>query len=146
MLKYQITDKFQTLHLHRPSWYFWGGPSLPQTEKIFRPTCQLLVLLPIIQEFIVFLMSRLALLTLLCFGNVSACLHNLQICLHTVFKTSTLFQNSVPYSYVPIFWDMLLIFCSYLHHQERVKVLCEAGKSILHMTTDPQSDKVSHIS
>jgi len=146
MLKYQLTDKFQALHTHRPSWYLWGGPSLPQTEKILKSTCQLLVLLPIIQDFIIFLMSRLALLTLLCFGNVWARLQNLQICPHTVFKTTTLLQNSVPYCYVPVFWYMLLIFHSYLHHQERVKVLCGSGKSILHKTTDPQSDKFSHIS
>jgi len=146
MLKHQLTDKFQALHTHRPSWYLWGGHSLPQTEKILRSTCHLQVLLPIIQDFIVFLMSLLVLLTLLCFGNVWAWLHNLQIFPHTVFKTTTLLQNSVPYSYVPIFWYTLLIFHNYLTSSGKSESTMQGRKEHITQTMDPQSDKVSIIS
>jgi hypothetical protein len=125
--------------------WLWGGPNLPQTDKSFRSTCQLIVLLPIIQDFIMFLMSWLALLTLLCFGNFWTCLHNLQIC---PTQSSKLQPCFITLYHI----HMCLYFGTCLWH---FLVFTTSGKSNInmrgrkeHITQDnkPQSDKVIYLS
>jgi hypothetical protein len=57
-----------------------------------------------------------------------------------------LLQNSVPYSYVPIFWYTLLIFHNYLTSSGKSESTMQGRKEHITQTMDPQSDKVSIIS
>jgi len=62
-----------------------------------------------------------------------------------VFKTTTMLQNSVPYSYVPIFWYMILIFHS-LTSSGKSKSIMRGRKEHITQDNGPPICKFSHIS